>query len=65
MIKAEKLKTYDPTKFKPGFASVKQNGIHGIYENGIIYTRTPNKIYGLTHIEKALKPVSCPLVFVG
>jgi len=63
MIQAEKLKTYDPTKFKPGYMSVKRNGVHGIYDSGLIYSRTPKKIEGLEHIELALKPFKYPIAF--
>jgi len=56
MQKAEKLKTYEKGKFKPGYVSVKHNGIHGTSDvrEGIIYSRTPNVIQGLGHINKSL-----------
>jgi len=67
MIQAEKLKTYDEKKFKPGYASVKRNGIHAIYDPGtghIFYSRTPKEIKGLDHLvlEANSTNVNFPLV---
>ena len=56
MISAEKLKVFDPKKFRPGFASPKKNGIHAIIEldKNLAYTRTPSKIQGIGHITESL-----------
>ncbi len=64
MLKAEKLKTYDPKKFKPGYMSVKRNGVHAIYDPGmeIFYSRTPREIKGLEHLTKVLSSSPFPLV---
>jgi len=62
LIAAQKLKTYEATRFKPGFVSVKRNGVHGIFAPGLSYSRTPKKLDGLEHIEKALKDIKFPLV---
>lgn len=64
MIKAEKLKTYDPKKFKPGFMSVKRNGVHAIYDPklGMFYSRTPKEIKGLEHLASTLNSFPFPLV---
>ncbi len=64
MIEAEKLKEYDPQRFYGGYASIKQNGIHGIYDPELkaIYTRTPSIVQGLEHILEELEGVSVPLV---
>ncbi len=67
MIKAEKLKTYDPKKFRPGFMSIKRNGIHATYDpdaGHIFYSRTPKKIDGLEHLilELNLSNVDFPLI---
>jgi ATP-dependent DNA ligase len=65
MINAEKLKDYDPKRFDKGFASVKRNGIHGIYDpaHGFIYSRTPAKIHGLEHITAELKNLDTVLEY--
>ena len=56
MIKAQKLKDFDPSKFQPGHISIKYNGIHAIYDPEIgLYSRTPRRLVGLSHIEDFLK----------
>ena len=50
MIKAQKLKTYDPKHFRSGWASVKLNGLHAIYDGSIIYSRKPKEFIGLTDL---------------
>ena len=64
MIKAEKLKTYEEGKFKPGYASVKRNGIHGIFDprEAGFYSRTPKTIIGLDHLVPDLMNSPYPLV---
>lgn len=64
MLKAEKLKTYEPSKFKPGFMSFKHNGVHGICdpENQITYSRTPRTIQGVSHINKAMNHLAYPFI---
>lgn len=64
MLQAEKLKNYDPLKFRPGFASVKHNGIHAIYgpKVNLIYSRTPNVIRGMSHITAELSHLAYPVV---
>jgi ATP-dependent DNA ligase len=64
MLKAEKLKNYEQKKFKPGYASIKYNGIHGICDpkEKIIYSRTPKLLNGLGHIIKALEHLAYPMV---
>jgi len=57
MIKAQKLKTYDPKYFKPGWASVKLNGLHAIYDGSIIYSRKPKEFIGLTDLLIELKKI--------
>ncbi len=59
MLKAEKLETYKKGKFRPGYASIKHNGIHGTSDvmEGIIYSRTPKVIQGLGHILKDLAKI--------
>jgi ATP-dependent DNA ligase len=65
MIKAEKLKEYDPNKFVPGYCSPKYNGIHGTYDQELqkFYSRTPNEFQGLGHLE--LELMSFPQSVVG
>jgi len=65
MLKAEKLKDYDPKKFRPGYVSPKYNGIHGIYEKGCghLYSRTPKAFDGLWHLEQILDDF--PMSVVG
>ena len=57
MITAEKLQTYSPSKFFPGYASIKRNGIHAIFDPGLkkIYTRTPAEFKGLSHLNCLLE----------
>jgi len=63
MLQAEKLKTYEPTKFRPGYASVKRNGVHSIFDPFVgPYTRTPGPIRGVGHIIHALKSIKVPVV---
>ena len=64
MIKAEKLKDYDPAKFKPGHMSIKRNGVHGIFDPamGIFYSRTPIEIKGLEHLMSSLEYAEYPVV---
>lgn len=64
MIEAEKLKNYDPAKFKPGFASIKYNGIHGIFDPKTkqFYSRTPAVIQGLDKLIDQLFWAQSPLV---
>lgn len=64
MIKAEKLKTYDPKKFKPGYMSVKRNGVHAIYDPalGMFYSRTPKELVGLDRLCNGMKATNYPLV---
>ena len=64
MFKAEKLKDYEPSKFQPGYASIKRNGIHGIYtRDKRIFSRTPGQIVGLNHLYEPLHRCPFPLVF--
>lgn len=64
MIIAEKLKTYDPKKFRTGYMSIKRNGVHAIFdpETGTFYSRTPRKIQGLDHLIPILSQSQYPLV---
>lgn len=64
MLKAEKLKNYDPKRFRPGYASVKENGIHGTYgpKARIIYSRTPKVINGMNHITSELEHLAYPMM---
>lgn len=64
MFKAERLKDYDETMFRPGYASIKRNGIHGIYTRADkIFSRTPNQLKGLEHLYEGLNRCPVPLVF--
>lgn len=64
MFDAERLKDYQPDKFQPGYASVKRNGIHGIYtREDKIFSRTPGQIVGLEHLYEPLHRCPFPLVF--
>lgn len=64
MLEAEKLKTYDPKKFRAGYMSVKRNGIHATFDPklGIFYSRTPREIKGLEHLIEPLKSIPYPVV---
>lgn len=64
MLQAEKLKTYEPEKFFPGYASFKHNGVHGICDpkERIAYSRTPRVISGVQHIIKELKHLAYPMI---
>lgn len=62
MLKAEKLKNYEPKKFHPGYASIKYNGIHAIANGDLIYSRTPKVLQGLSHITKELGHLAYPVV---
>lgn len=64
MLQAEKLKTYDPAKFRPGYMSVKRNGVHAIHDSNIdmFYSRTPKEINGLERLRTQLRHVPFPLV---
>lgn len=64
MIQAEKLETFKWSKFKPGYVSVKRNGIHTIYDPKInkFYSRTPREIVGLQHLVPELKDLGFPVV---
>jgi len=62
MLRAEKLKTYEQKRFRPGYVSVKRNGIHGICsKDDGLYSRTPNKILGLDYLEEELNQSPFPL----
>lgn len=64
MFDAERLKNYDPSKFTRGYASIKRNGIHGIYtRQDRIFSRTPGFIHGLEHLYEPLHKSPFPLVF--
>lgn len=64
MFDAERLKDFDPAKFHPGYASIKRNGIHGIYtREDKIFSRTPGQILGLDHLYEPLHRCPFPLVF--
>lgn len=64
MIQAEKLETFKWNKFRPGYVSIKRNGIHAIFDPSLneFYSRTPRKIYGLEHLKAKLKDIPFPVV---
>ena len=60
MIKAQKLKTYEFSKFKLGYASEKLNGIHAIWDGEKLYSRRPKEFEGLTELTTELKRIVSP-----
>lgn len=56
MLAAERLKDYDEARFFQGYASIKRNGIHAIYDpkHHMFYSRTPKILEGLDSLLKEL-----------
>lgn len=67
MIAAEKLKDYDESKFFPGYASIKRNGIHAIYDPqySMFYSRTPRVLIGLDLLINELNQCTFNFPLVG